>query len=474
VGAAAEADDAVKTAGINPPSVVLSTPFFGLIGELSDYLAEPIEADTAMEGQVAEALDNSVGDVTRMRQAVADGLDEACGVLGGLVVAAATAGKDSVPSAEELLAGAVAQLDALPGDDEESAEGGGSKRSADRSADDDADEGTGADTDEDGYQEPTTATVSGNAIGGAGSSPVGEIGQQPTTRTSSASGFMPTAGGFNPTSPAMGLSTAAPVVGGGGGFSGMMGQMPAPVGAMGAPSAAAGGAPGVTGAAGGASQPGGLRRSEVQQMVDDARRRIAAERAQQSGGDVKQSSSPKTEPTAQRSRPTPSAPSGGATLGDAKPSSWSSGKVENESSGAKLTPENTRGRTIAGGVAPPAPAAGAATNTTAAAPAGGSSGGDSKGGMGRGMGMAPMMGAMGRGMNGGQSGGKDGNSGSGFAMGDTVIRSNDPLVNGRWLQENATQGGIITPGRASAVPSAASPQAGSSNDSVPRKGKSRW
>ena len=185
--------------------------------------------------------------------------------------------------------------------------------------------------------------------------------------------------------------------------------------------------------AGGFTQPqaGGFRPSssgvtaaEVRQMVEDAKRRVAAENAAKR---AKSPSSPSTRPSGEsHSRPTinrqPVAPAAGAGQPATPP------------------PNPTHGETIKGtapspGIQGRVATPGAATSLTGVTQAAGSaaSGGSNAGGM-RG-GMMPMgaMGAM----------GAAGNQGNHQNTKRAPVTTDDPVLTGKWAVELGTSGGVL-------------------------------
>lgn len=172
------------------------------------------------------------------------------------------------------------------------------------------------------------------------------------------------------------------------------------------------------------SSSSGVTAAEVRQMVEDAKRRVAAENAAKR---AKSPSSPSTRPSGEsHSRPTinrqPVAPAAGAGQPATPP------------------PNPTHGETIKGTAPTPGSQGrvaipGAATSLTGVTQAAGSaaSGGSSAGGM-RG-GMMPMgaMGAM----------GAAGNQGNHQNTKRAPVTTDDPVLSGKWAVELGTSGGVL-------------------------------
>lgn len=172
------------------------------------------------------------------------------------------------------------------------------------------------------------------------------------------------------------------------------------------------------------SPSSGVTAAEVRQMVEDAKRRVAAENAAKR---AKSPSSPSTRPSGEsHSRPTinrqPVAPAAGAGQPATPP------------------PNPTHGETIKGtapspGIQGRVATPGAATSLTGVTQAAGSaaSGGPNVGGM-RG-GMAPMgaMGAM----------GAAGNQGNHQNTKRAPVTTDDPVLSGKWAVELGTSGGVL-------------------------------
>ena len=172
------------------------------------------------------------------------------------------------------------------------------------------------------------------------------------------------------------------------------------------------------------SPSSGVTAAEVRQMVEDAKRRVAAENAAKR---AKSPSSPSTRPSGEsHSRPTinrqPVAPAAGAGQPATPP------------------PNPTHGETIKGtapspGIQGRVATPGAATSLTGVTQAAGSaaSGGSNAGGM-RG-GMMPMgaMGAM----------GAAGNQGNHQNTKRAPVTTDDPVLSGKWAVELGTSGGVL-------------------------------
>lgn len=423
----------VQVSQIVPP-VVLSEPFVAWLSHGTAF-PETMAAPSGLVGRAGEAISRAQDQVTRGLADISDGVSGLFRVLQTRVLPAARGDEaladvfgvsDRAEAVSLAVQDAVAQINQLV----TGAEDAGGHTVGDVSED----------------PSPSAADGEGtvSAVGGETAAPAGGLSDVVPGALSTAA--MPasflTGGGVSavPSSPLAGFATpmtaGTPLAGGGmvapGGVTGGYPTMPQ----------AASSTPHAAPSAG--SRGGGVTPAEVQKMVDDARRKIAAKRAAQGGASAPSKSS--------------FSPSRASTATTAQSPSTPLSQGSSTTAPAETAP--SPGRTVS------APQAASSTTPASTAPtAGSSAGGSSRAGGG----MMPM-GMMGSGMRGlsgagSPSGGGSGTSNSFTGAGGKRITSTSKTATKVWNNAHTTPAGLVRP---DAVPT------GDEDPGVTDKGRGRW
>ncbi|MGP9760921.1 hypothetical protein [Corynebacterium sp. AOP12-C2-36] len=180
-----------------------------------------------------------------------------------------------------------------------------------------------------------------------------------------------------------------------------------------------------------AGNSGGISRSELRSMVEEAKQRMGARSGGSSSTSASSSPSPSSTFSPSSSSPTPS--STPTTTSHAPQQSSGSGAGSGSAAKAEAPAGPATGRTVSGGSVDQSSATSRTAATSLSHATGGSSGASAggaatgRGGMG-GMGMMPPMGGMG-------AGGGGSSSGSKSKSGLDQIATQNPLLTGEWLRQ---------------------------------------